>query len=409
MQNRLALSGIPSLVPSLPRARESLRDLVEDRACWVDRFAFVAAADGEEDAVAVFELHNENLRDNAIRTLNDMVVSMDPEGAILGGRGSDSTRDDENGEADESSSHTERAGSNIVASFQIHARPATRAQSAELMQIPVQSGDAVAEKNMERQSLHLPIATPSSKNCRSDGIALTVQKSKEHGGTGTYPWRGGFILSRQICHWASAAVHRDTSIHNSDSHDDTDHFDVLFSRSKNILELGAGAAGLPSMALGRIGKMVFHQKHKALGCLVSSDGVDEIVKALQANITENELDDCIDVRHIDWNNYTQVDGETARSKEFDTIIFADCVYNDECAIALSQTVSNLLKPGGHVVGVLPDFRGGLDLFERRMMANSFIPINIPIVATEYLGFACSGGSGKDYRLILWSDSGDGTR
>ena len=57
------------------------------------------------------------------------------------------------------------------------------------------SDDAIAEKRMEKQALHFPLF--------GGIIDLTVQKSEHHGGTGTFPWRGGYILSKQICHWAA--------------------------------------------------------------------------------------------------------------------------------------------------------------------------------------------------------------
>mmetsp|Transcript_36738 Transcript_36738/g.64397 ORF Transcript_36738/g.64397 Transcript_36738/m.64397 type:complete len:159 (+) Transcript_36738:1-477(+) len=155
--------------------------------------------------------------------------------------------------------------------------------------------------------------------------------------------------------------------------------------------------------------------------LICSDGVDEIVNALKVNITDNGLEDCIQVQHLDWNDYTTTtdsidDGKesavtsssSATTKKVDTILFADCIYNDECAIALRQTISHLLKPGGNVIGVLPDFRVGLQLFEKKMRENHFMPTHIPIIDMEEGqqdgAFACSGGGGKEYRLVLWRDA-----
>jgi len=98
MQNRLVLTGIPIAVPHLPNAFDSLKDLVEDHACWVDRFAFLSATTtaaaeincSEQDdvvtcdvVVAAVELHIENVRDKAIQSLDGMVVRIDGEGGII--------------------------------------------------------------------------------------------------------------------------------------------------------------------------------------------------------------------------------------------------------------------------------------------------------------------------------------
>mmetsp|Transcript_23624 Transcript_23624/g.51155 ORF Transcript_23624/g.51155 Transcript_23624/m.51155 type:complete len:385 (-) Transcript_23624:20-1174(-) len=382
MQNRLVLTGIPSSVPRLPNALDSLKEFVEDHACWVDRFAFLTAssANTEQDdtasssCVAAVELHIENVRDKAVKSLDGLVISMDLEGDIIEGNNEHNIKS---------------------ISFQIHAQPATRAQATELIQkCPIQSDDAAAENRMEKQKLQLPLF--------DDTIALTVRKSDEHGGTGTFPWRGGLILSRQICHWAARVEEPcKPADENSDGKVFRIDFKALFC-SKKVLELGAGAAGLPSMTLGKIGIQFGYEME-----LITSDGVDEIVSALRVNISDNGLDGCIEVKHLDWNDYTNVQEEReniTRVAKADTIIFADCIYNEECAISLSQTIFHLLKPGGNVIGVLPDFRVGLDLFEKRMKENHFTPTYIPIIARkENDGFACSGGGGKDYRLVLWRD------
>lgn len=110
-------------------------------------------------------------------------------------------------------------------------------------------------------------------------------------------------------------------------------------------------------------------------------------------------------KHVDWNDYTtNIEGKqhdlTSAADKVDTIIFADCIYNEECAnISLSQTISHLLNPGGSVIGVLPGFRVGLNLFEKRMKQNNFTLINIPIIVGREEnrgGGACSGEGWKAY-------------
>mmetsp|Transcript_53854 Transcript_53854/g.114404 ORF Transcript_53854/g.114404 Transcript_53854/m.114404 type:complete len:397 (-) Transcript_53854:125-1315(-) len=396
MQNRLVLTGIPSAVPRLPKASDSLKNWVEDRACWIDRFAFLsarsansAADDNDNDGgrharAAAVELHIENVRDKAVKSLDGTVISMDREGRIL---------DDESAVADDG----ERDGKERV-SFRIRARPANEGQSAELIRkCPLRSDDAAGEKRMEKQTLRLPLD--------DEEIELSVRRSEVHGGTGTFPWRGGLVLSRQICEWATDRARPPSVVRDDGATTGPGvRFESLFV-GRRVLELGAGAAGLPSMTLGRI-----CDSRGLEADLVCTDGVDEIVCALRANARENGLDGRVRVRRVDWNDCARVDGRGSVAEGVagaDTIIFADCVYNDECAASLSRTIARLLKPGGNVVGVLPDFRVGLDTFERRMKEEGFVATDIPIVAAEGLGdFACSGGGGKDYRLVLWRDSTD---
>ena len=211
MQDRLVITGIPPSVPRLANARDSLRDFIEDHACWVDRFAFLsvenASLKGEEDGAtmlcaAAAELHIENVRDRAVKSLDGMVVCMDREGVILADADSHSDHDSSDSEANQ------KCNAMHDVSFRIQSRPANAAESAELVRkCPIESDDVAAEKRMEKQALRLPPL----------GIELTVRRSEEHGGTGTYPWRGGLMLSRQICLWASAAESVSSGIGGVDS------------------------------------------------------------------------------------------------------------------------------------------------------------------------------------------------
>ena len=174
-------------------------------------------------------------------------------------------------------------------------------------------------------------------------------------------------------------------------------FEKLFN-GKTVLELGAGSSGLPSLALAKM----FLRRRDNIN-MISSDGVDEIVNALKRNVLENQLDDYIRVKHIDWN-----DESTFSEEEADAIIFSDCIYNEEGAVALHNVIRSILKVGGMVIGVLPDFRVGLDLFEKLMQESNFNSTLIPLLDYKENGsnvsdFACSGGGGKDYRLMIWKD------
>jgi tRNA1(Val) A37 N6-methylase TrmN6 len=91
----------------------------------------------------------------------------------------------------------------------------------------------------------------------------------------------------------------------------------------------------------------------------------------------------------------------------DTIIFADCIYNEKGAIVLSRTITRLVKPGGNIIGVLPDYRVGVDVFENCMNQRGFNAKKINIVTNQNKtanNFVCSGGGEKKYCMFLWKNS-----
>jgi len=47
--------------------------------------------------------------------------------------------------------------------------------------------------------------------------------------------------------------------------------------------------------------------------------------------------------------------------------------NEEGATALCNAIQMILRPKGNVIGVLPDYRVGIDLFENIMESNGFVP------------------------------------
>ena len=424
MQNRLVITGIPSSVPSLPFANEALRDLVEEHGCWVDRFAFIIDQnqkdeDGREEhgpcqsVVAVAELHIENIRDRAVKKLNGLSITLQSDESSCTYRINNEhspNRGEKDGREDDSLlyhyNHTTEITDmepdrndiiRTVISFTIFASKCSQVQARRLVECcPLDTNleDVVANDRMVIQTLKLP-----------NSIELTVRRSGKSGGTGTYPWRSGLILAQQICIWLKRkdmSIIRGCKKRRIEGICGQDFTRELF-HNKDVLELGAGCAGLPSMALA-----VACQKYD--GChdisirrLVASDGIDEIVQALNLNVKENNLNDCICVKHIDWNHLLREDGDSIQS---DTIIFADCVYNEEGATALCYAIQSILKPGGNILGVLPvpDCRVGLDSFERSMQANGFHPRVIPRVEEEASSaFACSGVGGKHNRLLWWKD------
>lgn len=389
MQNRLVLEDVPFSVACLPNAANALRDLVEDHGCWVDRFAFLPPEKDMTNSVVVLELHIENVRDRAVKSLDNLsiVFNVNGIGEILWS-GHQNSKDSLYGETCNEVTGDE----GHMQSFQIRSFPANSEQSKKLIElcpkINSELADVAWEQKMEKQLLKLPC-----------DIELIVRRSVVPGGTGTNPWRGGVILATQICIWSS--------IERIDAQPQ-EMFDIdfrsLFER-QTVLELGAGSTALPTLALAKI----FINSERSVD-LISSDGVDEIVNAQKRNISENQLDDFIRVKQIDWNDHSTycLLGEDEGALKADTIIFSDCVYNEEGATALCNAICSVLRRGGHVVGVMPDFRVGINLFEKMMKENHFISTVIPLLGAEIIrsnmnDFACSGGGGKDYRLLLWKD------
>ena len=374
MQNRLVVVDIPPSITRLPNASLALRDLVEEHGCWVDRFAFLPSKRDATKNKAAFELHIENVRDKAVKSLNNLMIMCNEDGEIIWSGHTDTKK--------------QLSMKEEIQPFKIRSFPANATQSKKLIELcpsinsELDDVDTAWEEKMKKQLLKLPC-----------DVQLIVRRSDESGGTGSNPWRGGLILATQLCIWSSKP--------RIEVEDMTTcgviTFEKLFN-GKIVLELGAGSSGLPSLALAKM----FLRRRDNIN-MISSDGVDEIVNALKRNVLENQLDDYIRVKHIDWN-----DESTFSEEEADAIIFSDCIYNEEGAVALHNVIRSILKVGGMVIGVLPDFRVGLDLFEKLMQESNFNSTLIPLLDYKENGsnvsdFACSGGGGKDYRLMIWKD------
>lgn len=366
MQNRLVITGIPASVIRRPNSADSLRDLIEEHGCWADRFAFLEPSINSDLIAAAAELHIENVRDDAVRSLDGLTVVLDESGLLLS-----SSKD-----SDADSNNT----SNGRVIFMIGAAPANKSQSKQLLRrCPIQNDDGEHLSAMERQTLVLPIVD----------LRLTVRCNIEDGGgTGSTPWRGGLLLSHHICRWYQQRDHTTTTV----------NFKSLF-HGKTVLELGAGCSGLPSMTLAKIATTYDYDM-----TIICSDGVDEIVDALHTNIQENGLHDCINVHQIDWNHYCTETNEKQHANFFDTkadtILFADCIYNDKCAVALSRTIFRLIRSGGCIIGVVPDNRVGVNIFEKCMKHYTTTELPIHVESNQISdGFVCTGGGGRNYRLI----------
>lgn len=366
MQNRLVLFDLPPDVPRLANSADALRDLVEENACWVDRFAFLRPPQKGGVVVAAAELHLENVRDRAVKKLDGMLVTMDENGDIV------STCDADCAGTDACS---KESGRDIT--FRMQAAPATASQSRRLVELSPLEEDA----GERIQTLHLP-----------SEVHLTVARSTIGGGTGADPWRGGILLARLICSWV-------------DECQKLPSLRELF-HDKDILELGAGSSGLPSMAVASL-EVAREGEAIVPSSIVATDGVDEIIDVLTQNVARNGLSNSLDTQFLDWNHLSSVSRSTA-----DAILFSDCIYNEAGADALSNAIEHILRPGGTVLGVLPDMRVGLSRFQSKMKKHGFAPQDVPLSKSlvqnisgygSNESFLCSGGATKNYRVVFWDD------
>ena len=368
MQNRLVLFDLPPDVPRLANSADALRNLIEENACWVDRFAFLRLPQ-KGGVVAAAELHLENVRDRAVKKLDGMLVTMDKNGDII------STCDADCAGTDVLVCSSKESGRDIT--FRMQAAPATASQSRSLVDLSPLEEDA----GERIQTLHLPRE-----------VHLTVARSTIGGGTGADPWRGGILLARLICSW----------VDENDQCQKLPSLRELF-HDKDIFELGAGSSGLPSMAVASLeGDAIIPSS------IVATDGVDEIIDVLTQNVARNRngLSNSLDTQFLDWNHLSSVSRCAA-----DVILFSDCIYNEAGAEALSKTITHILRPGGSVLGVLPDMRVGLSRFENNMKKCGFASQDVPISKSldniighgSHESFLCSGGGTKNYRVVFWDD------
>ena len=336
MQNRFVLTGLPRKLRSTEGAQEELQEYVEEETCWIDRFAWIQEA-GAEHLTAGVELDLENVRDQAVSDLDGREIQLSLSDLI----------------------------------FTAHAAAATSAQSDRLVELCADNGKELHGEML--QSIDL-----------DSSHTLQVHRTLE-GGTGSEAWKGGLLLARQICWWFEEKQKHPNAVN---------VVDTLFD-NKNVLELGAGSAGLPSMALA---SLVAKSDLTTPTIITASDSVDEVLDTLRKNIACNSIS--VDVQSIDWNHIPDSFKGSA-----DCILFADCVYTEQGAMLLCEALQTLLCPNGTVVGVLPEFRVGIDVFEAAMIKCGFQPTELPIPSLPDYGgrFQCAGGSSVSYRLISWSD------
>lgn len=112
---------------------------------------------------------------------------------------------------------------------------------------------------------------------------------------------------------------------------------------RSVLELGAGAAALPSIAAGLAGAK----------CVVASDGVSDIVAQARQNVEHNGPLP-VTVQLLSWQDAAV----GAARRRYEVVLFSDAVYTQRGGFFLADAVQRLVKRTGMVIGAAPPDRGG---------------------------------------------------
>eukprot|EP00811_Abedinium_folium_P033456 NODE_6418_length_1674_cov_4.365223.p1 GENE.NODE_6418_length_1674_cov_4.365223~~NODE_6418_length_1674_cov_4.365223.p1 ORF type:complete len:386 (-),score=120.39 NODE_6418_length_1674_cov_4.365223:394-1551(-) len=220
--------------------------------------------------------------------------------------------------------------------------------------------------------------------CCCISATITVLRG-DGGGTGAKVWSGGVLLAEWLARGAELNERGKTT--------------SLDLRGQAMLELGAGIAALPSLAAAGLGA----------ARVVASDGVACIVEQLAANIAQS--DTAVEACVLDWSAAGQSTWSLA--ERYDVVLFADCIYTERGALLFADAATSLLRPGGLIVGALPDFRVGLRSLEDDLRARGF-GARPARLRPEVLAAASrrelratpdlvAGGSLEGYRIVVWQE------
>lgn len=161
--------------------------------------------------------------------------------------------------------------------------------------------------------------------------------------TGARPWWGGLLMGAYIAYQAPD-----------------------FFQGKTVLELGCGAAPLPTMAAG----------NKGAKTALATDGCPAAVRAAAAVFARNSPSlplSCMTDRQA-WEEPPK----TGSAKSWDVVMFADVIYSEDGAQLLARTIEQHLAPGGTVLGAVGLLRfGSSDIFGH-MQKLGFTCTELPI-------------------------------
>ncbi|CAE7235867.1 unnamed protein product, partial [Symbiodinium microadriaticum] len=128
---------------------------------------------------------------------------------------------------------------------------------------------------------------------------------------------------------------------------------------------------------------------------------------MRQNLAQNAP--TVEIRSIPW---LPAGRRSYRHKDqFDVILFADGIYTERGALLLADAATALLRPGGVLLGALPDLRAGIESFEddlrSRGLTASEVLLDEDMISAasrpydeDECGFI-AGGSAQGYRIVMW--------
>lgn len=210
----------------------------------------------------------------------------------------------------------------------------------------------------------------------SQNVSLQL-RAAVGGGTGARLWTGGILLAEWLLHATK---------------------DGLRLKGKQVLELGAGAAALPSIVAARYG---------GAKNVLATDGLEEVVEQMRQNVAQNAP--LVQCSLLPW--LTAGRRRYPKKEQFDIVLFADGIYTERGALLLADAVTALLRPKGLLIGALPDLRAGIASFEEDLQMRGMVAAQVTL-KKEVIEAASrpydedpyglvAGGSAKEYRVMLW--------
>ncbi|CAE8597587.1 unnamed protein product, partial [Polarella glacialis] len=254
--------------------------------------------------------------------------------------------------------------------LQVAGQQTLQSESAEDDDEAREAGDEVSEGILELQL---------GPDRTGDMIPVSlVLRSGSSGGTGARLWSGGTLLAEWL-------LRADPSV-------------GLIVKGADVLELGAGAAALPSIAAMRLGARR----------VLATDTVQQVVSLMRRNLAANAK--TVDVEVKDWLAAGR--RRPREEDQFDIVLFADGIYTERGALLLADAAMSLLRPAGALIGALPDLRAGISSFEEDLRARGFAASEVPLdkelvnaASRPHLDMKAAGlvagGSVEGYRLLIW--------
>lgn len=129
-------------------------------------------------------------------------------------------------------------------------------------------------------------------------------------------------------------------------------------RHKVVLEVGAGAVGLPSFAAIAAGARQ----------VTATDGNERAVEQLRHLKNFNNLQGTLEVRQLFWGK------EAQQQTKYDVILAADCVFFEDRHEKLLITLKDSLNEDGEVVMCCPERKGSLNKWRERVREDGFFEI-----------------------------------